>query len=335
MIRIEPFQTSSAFDRLAEEWDTLLCRSAMDTIFLTPTYQRTWWRHLGQGDLLLLTVREGEELTGVAPLFLTEQEGRRVLQTVGCVEVSDYLDWVLAPGREEEILAALLDFLNGSLTWDAIDLCNVHQDSPTLALLPAPARRRGWSVRTEVQEVCPVVDLPETWEAYLASLGRKDRHELRRKMRRAEAMEGLRWYIVGPEHDLGAEMEAFLHLMAASAPEKAAFLTAPMRAFFQELARATFEAGWLQLAFLEVEGRRLASYLNFVYDNRVLVYNSGLDWEAYPTLGAGIVLTGLLIRHAIEKGRETYDFLRGSEPYKYRLGGKDVTVHRILIEREG
>jgi len=333
VIRVEPFQTPSAFDQLAEEWDTLLRRSAMDTIFLTPAYQRTWWRHLGQGDLLLLAVREGEELVGVAPLFLTEQEGRRVLQTVGCVEVSDYLDWVLAPGREEEVLAALLDFLNGSLTWDAIDLCNIHRDSPTLALFPALARGRGWSVRTEVQEVCPVVDLPETWEAYLASLGRKDRHELRRKMRRAEAMEGLRWYIVGPEHDLETEMEAFLRLMAASTSDKAAFLTPPMRAFFKELARATFEAGWLQLAFLEVEGRRIASYLNFVYDNRILVYNSGLDWQTYPSLGAGIVLTGFLIRHAIEEGREAYDFLRGSEPYKHRLGGKDVTVHRVLIER--
>ncbi|HHS98428.1 MAG TPA: GNAT family N-acetyltransferase [Chloroflexi bacterium] len=335
VIRIEPFQTPSAFDRLAKEWNALLRRSAMDTVFLTPAYQRTWWRHLGQGDLLILVAREDGELVGLAPLFAVGREEQRTLQTVGCVEVSDYLDWVLAPGREEEVLAALLDFLGASLSWSALDLCNVHRDSPTLALLPALASRHRWSVRTEVQEVCPVVDLPGTWEAYLASLGRKDRHELRRKMRRAEAMEDLRWYIVGPEHDLEAEVEAFLHLMAVSTPEKAAFLTPPMRAFFHELAQVAYGAGWLQLAFLEVEERRLAAYFNFVYDNRVLVYNSGLDWEAYPNLGAGIVLTGFLIRQAIAEGREAYDFLRGSEPYKYRLGGKDVTVHRILIERDG
>jgi len=334
VIQIEAFQEPSAFDRLAGEWEALLHRFVGDTIFLTPAYQRSWWRHLGEGDLLLLTVRENGELVGVAPLFSLEREGRRLLQTVGCVEVSDYLDWILAPGRETAVLEALLDFLGGFVAWDEMDLCNIHRDSPTLALLPALARARGWSASVEVQEVCPVVNLPATWEAYLASLGRKDRHELRRKMRRVEAMEGLRWYIVGPEQDLEAETEAFLRLMAASTAEKAAFLTPPMRAFFRELARIAWDAGWLQLSFLELEGRRLSSFFNFVYNNRVLVYNSGLDWQVYPNLGAGIVLTGFLIRHAIEEGREAYDFLRGGESYKYRFGGKDVTVHRILVTRE-
>ncbi|HIQ02533.1 MAG TPA: GNAT family N-acetyltransferase [Anaerolineales bacterium] len=337
-IAVALYQHSHAFDALADEWRALLRRSVSDTLFLTPTYKRVWWRHLGEGDLLLLTAREDGDLVGIAPLFIAERASEgRVLHTVGCVEVSDYLDWIAASGREEEVLGALLDFLGGpeAPPWDRMDLCNIHQDSPTLRFLPPLAEARGWGVETEVQEVCPVVNLPETWEEYLASLRGKDRHELRRKMRRAEAMEGLRWYIAGPEDDLEARVEDFLDLMAKSSPQKAAFLTPAMRAFFRDLARAIFDAGWLQLAFLEVRGRKLASYFNFVYNNRVLVYNSGLDWEAYPQLGAGIVLTGLLIRHAIEEGREAYDFLRGDEPYKYRFGGRDVTVHRILVRREG
>ena len=337
-LSVSPHRDPVAFRTLTDEWLALLRRCPTDTLFLTPTYKQVWWHHLGEGELLLLTVRKDGELLGIAPLFIAQRADKgRVLQTVGCVEVSDYLDWISAPGREEEAIDALLTFLErpDAPAWDRMDLCNIHRDSPTLRILPRLAEARGWKVETSVQEVCPVVELPDTWEAYLASLRGKDRHELRRKMRRAEAMEGLRWYIVGPEHDLEAEVEDFLTLMAKSSPEKAAFLTPPMRAFFHDLARATFSAGWLQLSFLEVEGHKLASYFNFVYNNRVLVYNSGLDWETYPRLGAGIVLTGFLIRHAIEEGREAYDFLRGDEPYKYRFGGQDVTVHRILIEREG
>ncbi len=337
-ILVELHQDPAAFDTLANEWTALLHRSASDTLFLSPAYQRTWWRHVGQGDLLLLTAWEGSDLLGVAPLFAVEQadEGR-VLHTTGCVALSDYLDWIAAPGREEEVLGALLNSLAGpgAPPWDQLDLCNVHQGSPTLRLLPPLAQAHGWAVQVEQQEVCPVVSLPATWDDYLASLGRKDRHELRRKLRRAEATAGLRWFIVGPEHDLAEATEDFLDLVERSSPEKAAFLTSQRREFFRELIRVSYEAGWLQLAFLELGEQKLAAYLNFVYNNRVLSYNSGLDWQNDPRLGAGIVLAAILIRHAIEEGREVYDFMRGDERYKYRLGGQDVTVNRVLVTREG
>ncbi len=139
----------------------------------------------------------------------------------------------------------------------------------------------------------------------------------------------MHWYIVGPQHDLGAEMADFMALMAASSPDKAAFLTPSMRAFFDHLARAAFDAGWLQLSFLALGRQKLAAYLNFCYNDRVLVYNSGLDWANYPGFGAGY-----LIQHAIEHGYRAYDFLRGDERYKYRFGAVDVTVHRLLIARE-
>jgi CelD/BcsL family acetyltransferase involved in cellulose biosynthesis len=331
-ILIERYRDPKALDDLADEWLALLQRSASDMVFLTPAYQRVWWRHLGEGELILLTAREDGDLVGVAPVFSTDG---RVLQTAGCVEVTDYLDWISAPGREEEVLGAMLDFLAEVDTpaWNGMNLCNIHQASPTLDALPALARKRDWEVKTEVQEVCPVVDLPDTWDAYLDSLDGKDRRNLRRKLRRAEAAEEVRWYIVGPEHDLAEEVEDFLALMAKSAPEKAEFLTATMKDFFRELAKATFQSGWLQLSFLEWREQKLASYLSFVYGNRVLVYNSGLDWETFPKLGAGIVLTGYLIQRAIAEGRDEYDFLRGDEGYKYSFGGEDVTVHRVAIRR--
>lgn len=161
----------------------------------------------------------------------------------------------------------------------------------------------------------------------------KQRREIRRKLRRAAGYAASSCYIVGPEHNLEAEVEDFLDLMAASAPDKAAFLTPRMRNFFRELARVTYDAGWLQLGFIEIGDRKAAAYFNFIYNNRVLVYNSGLDWQAFPQFGAGIVLTAYCIRHAIEQGREAYDFLQGDERYKYQFGGQDVEVRRLQILR--
>jgi CelD/BcsL family acetyltransferase involved in cellulose biosynthesis len=335
-LSVNAYQDVSGFKGLADEWDDLLHRSAADTVFLTLEFQRVWWRYLGKGDLCIVALRDDGELIGIAPLFSTaDAAGRRVLAIVGGVEVADYLDLIVARGREKEVYAALLDYLTRpeASDWDVLDLCNIHQGSPTLAILPALAEARGWSASVAKEDVCPVARLPGSWDEYLQMLSKKNRHELRRKLRRAEAYERLSWYIVGSEQDLNSEVEAFLDLMAASTPDKGAFLTPQMRSFFRELARVMYDAGWLQLVFLEVEGQRAAAYFNFIYDNRVLVYNSGLDWQSFPGLSTGIILAAYNIRHAIEHGREAFDFMQGDERYKYQLGGQDVEVRRLVIRK--
>lgn len=331
---VNAYQDVSGFKELADEWDDLLHRSAADTVFLTLGFQRIWWRYLGEGDLRIVTFRDGGALVGIAPLFLsTDMGGQRVLKIVGGVEVADYLDLIVAQGREEEVYAVLLGYLTWpeASDWDVLDLCNVHQDSPTLAMMPALAEARGWSTSVAKEDVCPVAKLPGSWDEYLQMLKKKHRHELRRKLRRAEAHERLRWYIVGPGQDMYTEVEAFLDLMAASTPDKEAFLTPQVRSFFRELALVMYDAGWLQLVFLEIAGQRAAAYFNFVYDNRVMVYNSGLDWQSFPGLSTGIVLAAYSIRHAIEQGRDAFDFMQGDERYKYQLGGQDVEVRRLTV----
>jgi CelD/BcsL family acetyltransferase involved in cellulose biosynthesis len=336
-LAVHAYHDADGFERLAGEWNDLLRRSAADTIFLTLEFQRTWWQCLGEGELLILAVRDDTDtLVGVAPLFETHNlQEQRALATVGCVEVADYLDFIVAQGQEEAVYTALVDYLTSSNApaWDLLDLCNIHEDSPTLKLLPSLAKARGWNVLTARDDVCPIVHLPGTWDEYMEMIDGKQRREIRRKLRRASAQAPMEWYIVGPEHDLEAELEDFLDLMAASSPDKEAFLTAQMRHFFRQLAQVMYDAGWLELVFLRVGERKAAAYLSFVYNNRVLVYNSGLDWRSFPNLGAGIVLTTHYIRHAIEQGREVFDFMQGDERYKYQFGGQDVEVRRLLIQR--
>jgi CelD/BcsL family acetyltransferase involved in cellulose biosynthesis len=326
----------SAFDALITEWDDLLHNSRADTIFMTYMWQTTWWRYLGEGDLTILAVRDDDgALVGLTPLFRVPHEGPGVLSTVGCVDVSDYLDWIVRRGQEEAVLSALLDALDTQLAseWRELHLCNIPADSPTLEWAPGLAEARGWQVRRFIDDVAPRFSIPPTWEAYEEMLPGKARRELRRKLRKAGPYSGVDWYIVGPQHDLDAEIDAFVDLLIASQPEKADFMDERNRTFFHAIGRATYAAGHLQLAFLTLEGRRVAAYLNFLYADRVMVYNSGLDPTAYH-LSPGIVLMAYLIRWAIEQGRLTiFDFLRGDESYKYDLGGVDTYVHRLNITR--
>ena len=133
-------------------------------------------------------------------------------------------------------------------------------------------------------------------------LDKKERQEIRRKLRRAAGNdETMTWYRVGPEHNLKDEMEAFLELMALN-DGKARFLTPVMYAQFTETIRVMHEKGWLLLAFLKINDDRAAAYLCFDFGNRLWVYNSAID-PRFSSLSAGWVLLAHLLQWAIENRR--------------------------------
>lgn len=335
-MRIATHTTDAVFDSLASEWNALLHASTADTPFLTLEWQAAFWHTLGEGALQVIETRDAAgALLGLAPLYRVERDGRRLLRFIGGVDPSDYLDFIITCGREADVGAAMLDALAADPEWDVLDLYNVPETSPTRVWLPSIAAARGWTLTDERQVVSPLLPLPDSFEAYLESLDSKERREMRRKLRRADATEGLRWYIVDGEFasELEPEVDAFLDLMVRSRIDKADFMTPRMRQFFYAGVRAAHRGGWLQLAFLEIEGRKAATYLSFDYGDRLMIYNSGYEPTAFLALSPGIVLIARLIQQAIQKRKHAVDFMRGAEDYKYRLGARDTWIHHLRVER--
>lgn len=328
------FRDIAAVDELAGAWLDLLGRSPVDSPFMRPSWVQTWWAHFGEGELHLITLEEEGRLVGLAPLRRIARDGRWVMETFG-EEVADYLDLPVEAGREMEMAHALMAWLTSPAApeWEDLILWNIRADSPHYSVWFAAAAAYGLKAQAEAITVCPTLVLPSTWEDYLRMLDRKDRHELRRKLRRVEALDSVRWYVLredGPEAE--EAIEAFLELMAASSPEKAAFLSSRMRGFFREVIRRGFQEGWARLSFIEIEGQRAASYLDFDYRDRIWLYNAGLN-PRFAGLSPGMVLLAFLIRQAIEQGKRVFDFLRGDEAYKFRFGAREVPLYRIRIER--
>lgn len=322
---------------LAAAWNRLLAESVTNAPFLRYEYLCTWWNTRGGGEwdenvrLLVYTAEEEGELLGVAPLFTAKGK----IWLLGSVEISDHLDVISRPQTLAAFLAALLARLEQEPTaenWSALEWVNLPEWSPTLGLLRAQAEQRGWQFSQEVYQPTPYISLPGDFERYLEGIDKKQRHELRRKMRRAEESgHNLRWYIVEDETQMESEINAFLHLMTHE-PAKNEFLTESMRDHLARSLHAAFRAGWLQLAFLEIDGQKACGYINFDYANRIWVYNTGLD-RRFMELSPGWVLLGYLLRWANENGRAEFDFLRGDEEYKYKLGGQNRFVLKVKITR--
>jgi CelD/BcsL family acetyltransferase involved in cellulose biosynthesis len=325
---------------LASEWDAMLAECITDAPFLRFQYLRDWWQTLGggewpQAELAVVTAHEADKLIGVAPLFqAVNREGLSALLLLGSIEISDYLDLIVRPADLPRFLAGLLDFLASRVTsgWRALDWVNLPEASPTLAALEAESASRGWTFTREVYQPAPYIPLPADFDTYLAGIEKKQRHEIRRKMRRAAEYEiPVRWYLVEDESTLEAEMDAFFALMTQD-PAKEKFLTEPMRRQMLATARTALRGGWLWLAFLEVGGKKAAGAFNFDYANRLWGYNSGVNRD-FIELSPGWVLLSHTLQWACEHGRGEFDFMRGNEEYKYRFGGRDRLVMRAKVGR--
>lgn len=332
-VKVDIATTPDVFDVLADEWNALLKRSVTDTPFSTLEWHRNWWAAYHPGDLWVVTVRDDDGvLQGIMSAFIVEADGMRALHFVGCEDVTDYLDVLVDRDHQESVYVTIANALiANSASFDVIDLCNIPAESPTLAYFVEVLGNCGFSVETSVQEVCPVINLPENFPQYVKSIDKKQSKELVRKLRIAQAQgSSVSWYTVDESHDLDEEIDKFLTLMAASHPEKAEFLQDEQHvAFFKSLVPDAFKAGWLQLNFLVITGEPVATYLNFDYNNRILVYNSGLNPDKGAQLSPGIVLLGYNIQQAIEQGRDVFNFLRGNESYKYKMGGKDTQIYNL------
>ncbi|HZU86271.1 MAG TPA: GNAT family N-acetyltransferase [Anaerolineaceae bacterium] len=318
--------------------------------------------------LAIVTAEQEGALVGIAPLFWARkpEDPAGALYLLGAVEISDYLDLIARPQDLPAFVAGLLPFLvkntwsesiaggtggrspdptscesgacfSNSMVprsqipaWGALHLHNLLEDSPSLLPLQAVAGSLGWRAETERLEHCPYIPLPGDWETYLAGIDKKQRHEIRRKMRRAEESGAeVRWYVASDPAALEGEIEDCLRLMAND-PEKETFLTPPMKEALRALMRCAFEAGCLHLAFLTINGEKAAMYLSFDYLNRLWIYNSGLD-RRFMEYSPGWVLLGNLLQWANEQKRSEFDFMRGDEDYKYRFGAVDRFIVRISL----
>lgn len=311
------------------EWDALLARSARPTPFLSRHFLVPWTEAFAASVPVRAGVlRRGETLAGLIVLCGRADGGGWEL--AGGEEVADSLDAVVGAGEEKEFWAAFLDAAAPFLERGPVTLPNLVEGSDALTLLPGLCATRGIRFSREETDRSPRVALPPTFDLYLSSLAAKSRHEIRRKVRRAgEAIAGLSFRTTGPA-DLPRDFSSFVRLHRMSHPEKREFMDERMEDFFRRVADRFLSAGWLRLAFLSGSSGDVAAAFQVEHDGRLLLYNSGFD-PAHRAASPGLVLLARCIEDAISRGLREYDFLRGTERYKYDLGARDRAVYRATL----
>jgi CelD/BcsL family acetyltransferase involved in cellulose biosynthesis len=351
-------------------WDELAARNPWATPFSSWAFQRAWWDAYGanvhEETLVVSTdgpsgdqpnaivplmhrheVEPDDELTHTTmrhgrPLELTPVEPTATAVFFGASYHADYATVLAAPDDLPQVAEAIADHLadtGGRHRWDVVDLRRLRCGDPVAdALAQAFGAREiaeGWILNVEREDVCPVVTLPEgvDMDGYLATLGKKERHEIRRKVRRAEA--------VGPVQledsaDPQGDLESFIELHQKRWGVLGLFPDtlggAQSRAFLRRLFELNGAGGPLHLTFLTVAGRRIAAGLHFETADGYLYYNAGVDPDAME-LSPGVLMVYSFVQRALEAGKRRLDFLRGDEAYKYAWGAVDEPIQRLLVRR--
>ena len=262
-------------------------------------FLEAWWRHRGAGEALILS--------SPTALVAAYRPPGGPVQLMGEADLTDY-HAPLGPGAADLI---------SELVAGPAAATGFHFDSlpeEAAAVVAAGCARAGVAARMEPHAVAMVLDLPASHEQYLAALDAKERHEVRRKRRRFEAARG-----VGRLVTAGREgMPAFAAMHRSASGAKGGFLTGEMEGFFTDLldipgARLDLLAG--------ADGAPVAAALGFQDEEAYYLYNSAYD-PAAAGASPGVVLVDLLVRRAITEGLCRFDFLKGDEAYKLRLGGR-------------
>lgn len=313
-----------AYDRI---WLKNRSRLPWQCLFVTPFWLQTVVDHLGSaGDPLILIVTHDGVPVGIVPLSIDGSNA----YFLGIPDVCDYQDVILASGHEAAAMETVLTHLS-EMGVHRLDLHTLRPDAALVETIESSRVPPRATVTHHTSDVTYEMPLPGAWDDYLMQLNGKRRHEIRRKIRRLEAYGAYRFRMADDGRNLDVETDQFLRLFHLNRTDKSRFMDDTMVGYFRTLIRRLAHQKMLRLYFLEVEDRPVAAVLCFDYHGTRYLYNSGYD-ASYQELSVGILSKIFSIREALENRCRRYDFLKGDEVYKKRIGGRKIPLSRYEIK---
>jgi CelD/BcsL family acetyltransferase involved in cellulose biosynthesis len=325
--------TERCFD--LPEWRDLLERDPDRQIFATPEWHALWWEEFKGGkDLFLLTMRGAGEVVAIVPIYRKLEDGQKMLRFVGGIDLTDYLGPICSLEDREDVAETLAAWLVATdVEWDLFDAHNMPVPFGFAEYLVDRADRNGLDFELEQEETAALLPLPSDWNEYLASLGSKERHELKRKRKRLTRDFPDARVRTATDESLERDLKTFIEMHRGADGMKGHFMRPEIATFFERIAHSFMPLGWLQLDLLEIGERALASTFSFTFKDNFYLYNSAYEPDL-SRLSPGFVLTSELVRSSIEAGLRIFDFMRGPERYKYQLGAQAVPLNNVRLFRK-
>lgn len=334
-MRIELISSVKELSALQGDWNSLLRRSAAETVFLTWEWLSSWWFAYGAGKQLFVLVARSEsgECLGIAPLYLERSGRTRLLRFIGDgSHDSDYLDFIVLQGHEDAVFSAFIDFLNQvQKKWDGLQLNEIPKNSRNIEFLHGLAGSSKWLFH-EDDVPCGIRSLPPTWEEFLQTLKPRFRTSVRACLRNLEQWEGS-FELLTKEEDISSWLSTLYDLHSdrwALRQQSGVFARAGKRQFYENMTRSFFRQGWLHMSRWRMNDAVLACQFGFVYGGIYHLLQEGFDSRCIH-VSPGVTLRAATFRDLIARGVHTYDFLGGMGRHKTDWGANEKLSVRLAL----
>ena len=312
-VRIVPSFEATGLDERG--WNALASLGT-NSVFQTYQWHRSWWHTYGNRfEPLFVTVSNGHDVKGVAPLYVEEAAAGRIIRFIGHGR-ADYCD--LLAGNDVSTVAAIVKGLRDYPDWDVVDLGGLPSHSPTVAMLTSLCESAGFRVMVHDQFLCPTLLVRGHEPAAHLML---DKPSLRRRQNYLERTGRLGFRDLTSASAIEPHMDAFFQQHTARWSETGTpslFNDAIHRAFYRDLMSRLDGTRWLLFSLVEFDDKPIAFHYGFDYNETLTWYKPSFD-PAFAARSPGLVLVRHLIRRAVEGDRRELDFTIGDEPFKQRF----------------
>jgi len=327
-------------------WNNLFSESSFPNFFLTWEWTSLWWKWFGiVGNLRLLVIKEASNVVAIVPLHIHRyllMPGIKIntLRFVGdggpvC---PDFLSPILSSTRSASDLAEVIGnaILSSTGKWSAVFFSDVLLDSPEVYQLVG-VLEKSCTKQIVIGERAPYLSLSESYGLFLSTLGSRQRESIRRRLRQATKRYNVRFECVTSSEGVDCAISDLLSVFKNSkrgVPDQG-FNSSDYFGFHAEIIRTIAKNGWLRLQLLYFDDVPVAFLYGYKFEQTFFFYQTGYDLN-YRNDGAGSIILQYSIEQAFIEKCISYEFLRGTEEYKYHFSSGERNSHTVMLwSRQG
>ena len=313
------------------QWENLLIESDFPHPFASFTFYNSWVETFVDDltQIKMLFFYNENNLVGLAPIFVDHD--KKSVSILGDKDLFDYRDIIYISECAEEIYIEFLSYLKLQPWFQGytIFMQSIPESSELFNLVNTDKLNNFADVEIKEEDVTPIYDVNGVWDDYLLALKKKQRHEIRRKLRKFESQD-FQFKLIRNNDVLSGFLSDFYELFINSREDKKEFLTEERKTFFNKMLFAFAEKNELKILSYYDGNILISACIVIEYANIYFLYNSAysLDYNSYSV---GLVSKIIALKQSIENNNHAFNFLRGNERYKYELGGEDIKLHEIKL----
>ena len=295
--------------------------SKKENPFLNYSINKIWYDIFGKGaELKIIT----DQVNFIAPMVIKENSA----YFCGGKDLFDYHNLIYKDAIRIESIKSIFNQLFLKENVNKIELNSIVEESQLHNILLNFQNEYDFEFIDE--DVSPMINLPESFDGYLSNLSKKNRHEIRRKIRKFEKNFEFKIFNANAEN-IDKLLVEFIKLMKLN-PEKKLFLNTDRVKFMNKVIKDSILNDSGELSFIEINNDLISTSFSFKSKKKLFVYNSGFNND-YSEYSVGLMNHVYNIKNKIGN-YNVMDFLRGNEEYKYRIGCKNRNLLTVTVKKK-